>query len=263
MNNREKRMLEILKELSDTANVVGVKAEFEAEGTRIDELLRLVEITRKANLKIALKIGGCEAVRDLLEAKQIGVDFLVAPMIETPYALSKYVAAIKKTFMSDELSDTSFYLNLETTTGFTNSESMFELARNSGVISGCVFGRVDYVGSLNLTRDDVNSGQITADILKIAESLKQRSMDLVVGGAISPESLPSLNAVRKIHLTKFETRKIIFSGECLESEDMKKPLLLAVEFELLWLLNKQSYYSIISHEDDQRIKMLNDRWNVL
>jgi hypothetical protein len=31
----------------------------------------------------------------------------------------------------------------------------------------------------------------------------------------------------------------------------------------LWLKNKKEYYSVIEKEDDSRIKMLNDRWNVL
>src|SRR5687768_6659541 len=111
---------------------LAVKAEFEAEGTRMDELLRLVEISHRAGVGLAVKIGGCEALRDLFEAKQIGVNYIIAPMVETSFALSKYIAAKNKAFNEDEAQDTRFLFNIETITGYDNREAIVELARGEG-----------------------------------------------------------------------------------------------------------------------------------
>ena len=133
MNSNESRMLDMLKKGRDHYGVVAVKAEFEAEGTRPDELLRLLELAWRADLKLALKIGGCEAVSDLHAAKLYGAEYIIAPMVETPYALSKYALARDKAFSSDEAEDTDFLFNMETDTGFQNREAMVEeLARRAG-----------------------------------------------------------------------------------------------------------------------------------
>ncbi len=262
MNNLEIKMLETLKSLKEDFGVTAVKAEFEAEGTRIDELLRLVEIIRKLNLNLGIKIGGCEAIKDLMECKQIGVDYIIAPMVETPYALKKFIEAKNKIYQKEELERTDFLINIETHTSVKNIDKMIKINNLSkNPISGFVFGRVDYTLSCGLSRDQINrSSKVTNSVLNISKKAKKNNLDLVVGGAVSVDALNVLKKINKIHLTRFETRKIIFDNSSLEHNDISKGLLKAVSFELLWLKNKKNYYGEIFKEDDKRISMLSKRW---
>ena len=261
MNTREKKMLDLLKLVRDEHGVIACKAEFEAEGTRVDELLRLLELTNKAGLKLGLKIGGCEAVRDLLESKSFGCDYIIAPMIESAYALKKFIDAKNKVYpLSFEAP--SFLFNIETKTGYAQRQEIFNLAEKN--LDGCVFGRVDYTGSLGLKSNDINSEErITKDVVTIAKLCKEHDMELVVGGGVSIDAVDCLKEIREHKLTRFETRKVIFSSESLSFSNISVGLLKAVEFELLWLKNKREFHEMIFEEDKARIEMLELRWKKL
>ncbi len=259
MNKTEREMAAILNRGRENFGVVSIKAEFEAEGTRLEELLRLVDISRAAGLPLTVKIGGCEAIRDLLESKQIGVRYVVAPMVETGYAASKYVSAKNIVFSADEQEDTDFLLNIETITGFNNREEIAKAISGDNGADGLVFGRVDFVGSLGWSRDEINK-QATSDyIVKIAELCKEQDKQLVMGGGVSIESIEALRQVAEIRLDRFETRKVVFDAEKALNSDIEKGLVDAVHFELLWLENKRDYYSGIAEEDEKRIMMLSAR----
>jgi len=263
VNTRERKMLEILKRGRDESGYVAVKAEFEAEGTRIDELLRLNELTRRADLKLGLKIGGCEAIHDLLQSKLLGADYVIAPMIESPYALKKFIDAKNKAYSIEEREDTEFLFNLETAMGFANLNEMISVAKNEDGVNGVVFGRVDFTSSLGLAIDKANSAEVAQYCLATANASLDAGLDFVLGGGIGIDSLQILKGIHSVHLTRFETRKIIFDGKCLEGENNRDGLLQAVHFEIQWLLNKREYYGTIEREDAKRIDMLESRWKVL
>ncbi len=262
MNLIEKKLVTLAKRMKSKGHIISVKAEFEAEGTRSDELLRLVEVIFKCNLQLTLKIGGCEAKKDLYEARQFGATNIVAPMIESPYALQKFENTIESVYPGDEQSDVNFYFNIETLQAYKNIEEIINVAKASSLIKGIVFGRTDFCNSLNLN-NNVNHEQVTSAILSVSKRIKDLDLDLIVGGAISIASVDILKKVAENKLSKFETRKIVFRGESLYSDNLEESLLDAVHFEILWLLNKRNYYRSLQAEDQERINTLENRWGVL
>jgi len=257
MNFVERQMLDMLKRGREEFGYVAIKAEFEAEGTRPDEYLRLLEITHRAGLKVALKIGGCEAVSDLLASKLYGVDYIIAPMVETKYALSKYIDAKNKTHNADEQSQTDFLFNLETETTLKNFAEMLPLAKSG--VDGVVFGRVDFTLSRGMDRKAVNERSITDAVLEVARGCAEADIELVVGGSVSTDAIDALKEIRAIRLDRFETRKVVFDGAAVESPAITAAIANAVDFELAWLKNKRDYYTSIASEDAKRIDMMEAR----
>ena len=256
MNLAEQMMLDTLKRGREQYGVVAVKAEFEAEGTRPDEFLRLLQMARMAGVKVALKIGGCEAVSDLLSSKLYGVDHIIAPMVETPYALTKYIDAKDKTHGVNE-EGVEFLFNLETQTTLENLDAMLPLAKSG--VDGVVFGRVDFTLSRGMPRDAINDDSITTAVCKVATACAQNALKLVVGGSVAPAAIPALKQIRAIRLDRFETRKVIFDGSAIEADSIEAGIQNAVDFELAWLRNKRDYYQRISAEDASRIAMMEKR----
>lgn len=259
MNTLERKMVGILTDLKENHHVNGVKAEFEAEGTRMEEALRLKEVLMKVDLGLTLKIGGCEAIRDMYEARVIGVARIVAPMIETPYSLKKFLGAIPLAIPADERDEIDFAVNIETVTACRMFADMLALP-GVDTIDGIVIGRVDLVGSMGLDRAAVNSDEVKSVFLDILKTAKDRGMETAIGGAVSAHSLPVFRGLPPGALDRYETRKVIFGCPAALDAAAEKGILKAVEFELLWLKNKRDFYGLIATEDEQRIGMLEARY---
>ena len=261
MNALENKMLKVLKDLKENHHVIGVKAEFEAEGTRIEEALRLKEVVTRAGLDLTIKIGGCEAIKDMYDARAIGVTNLVAPMIESPYALKKFLLSIRNSFPEDERKNICFLMNMETIDGYKNFDRMLEIPEINE-LGGVVLGRVDMTGSLGLTRYDVNSKKILEIARDVFIKARKKGLKCIVGGGVAKEALPFIRELSGL-LDRYETRKVIFKCPEALSDKAEDGILKAVGFELMWLKNKRDFYGLIYNEDKHRIDMLQSRYDKL
>lgn len=263
MNLSEKKMVSVLTDLKENHHAVGIKAEFEAEGARLDEALRLKEIISKAGLDLTIKIGGCEAIKDMYDAKTIGVSAIVAPMIESPYAAKKYLNAAKIVFPEEERNTIKFLINIETKYGFNYLEEILR-ADFAKDLTGIVMGRTDMTGSLGMSKNDINHEIIFEYADAIATTTMKYGKELVIGGGVSAASLPFFKRLPVGALNRFETRKVIFDAQsALKDSNADKGIMKAIEFEIMWIKNKQNFYSVMSDEDNKRIKILESRYKDL
>lgn len=257
MNALEREMVEVLKKLKNEYGVVEIKAEYENEGSRQDELMRLKDVASSVDLPIIIKIGGVEAITDIYNAITLGVHGIIAPMAETKFAVSKFTNAIETFVPEDNREDIEFAFNVETITGYDNLDEILSL-KNLNMLSGVTIGRVDFTASMDKDRNFVDSDEMLNYCINVFEKSRVKGLKCGLGGAISSNSADFIKALVSQNLIdKYETRKIVYDKDAISN--IEKGILAGVEFELLWLQSKRRYYNKIKIEDEKRIEMLQKR----
>ncbi len=248
--------------LSLKDNLIAIKAEFEAEGTTINELAILSQFCRSHNMPLTLKIGGPLAKRDIYEAFQLGAENILAPMVESSFALGYFIIFYKtvlQTFTRLK-HNPSMLINIESYLAYKNLDEILEFIKESDhKVKGLVIGRTDLSESLN--EKDVNSKKIYDISLSILQKAKKENLNVTVGGKITNDSFEFLESLSKYGLKAFETRKCTFMiNESFSKEKFERLVKFGLEFELEWLEHKKNVYSERSIIDDSRINSIVSRF---
>lgn len=259
MNSNEFKCVNLLSDLVENYNLVGIKTSFEDEGASFTDTIRLKEICNQAKTKLTIKVGGPEAIRDMIDATTIGIKGLVAPMIESAFALKKFIDAAKSNLDSTALQAIQLGINIETITAMSNIDAILNQKEINDLYSITV-GRVDLVSSCNKDRNYVNSEEIYNMVINCFSKAKKIGLKLCIGGAISIESENFLNTLYSLGLLdKFETRYAIYDASALKN--FKKALAKGQLFEYEWLKTKSFNYQQLANKDSTRIQMIQNRIN--
>lgn len=201
--NKDK-ITKLLNSSKKNHSVVGLKTSFEDEGITIEDLMELRLITDRCNLPLYVKIGGCEAKSDILNCNNLMIDGLVCPMIESDFALEKFVRSARDIEYSGKL-----FVNLETKTSFENLQKIIN-SPSSKNIEGFTVGRSDFVASYGLSKESVNSEQVYIKVKKMMEEVSDLGFTTTMGGNVTSESKIFITNLFKLGLLrKIETRNII------------------------------------------------------
>ena len=262
MNHLEQQMVTILRELKEEHGAISVRAAFVSEGTRKEELLRLKEVSVRAGLGLTLIIGGCESIRDLIEARAVGVNALAGPMIESDYSLRKYLQAVHQVFPAEDLESVEVHANLETITGVRKAGTILGSSRHGGLsgLKGVIIDRADICHSQGLGSDDINLPVINGQVEAVLKVAKDKGLTTTVGGGVSRDSLPFFTSLEPGLLDRFETRKVTFDAPVLLGRDPARGILAALAFELFYLRNKITFFRKIKSDDLARLNVLEEAY---
>ncbi|WP_164469280.1 aldolase/citrate lyase family protein [Aliarcobacter cryaerophilus] len=255
MYSLEKKLYEQLVYLKDNYDLQGIKAEFEAEGSSFRDLIRLRRVTLKAGIKLYLKIGGVEAIRDIKDALEIGVDGLIAPMVESKFGAKKFFDSVNSIYKEHKIYTT---LNLETKNSMEQIDEIIEYAQ--GKFDNITIGRSDLAASY-FDKDIKPDSDFTFELLEnIGEKVKNVGLTFTVGGNTSSKTIEKINQnypKLKELIYKLETRKVILSTKTfLDKENAIKE---ALKFEELYILSKKEFSDIQIASDLLRLNELKKR----
>lgn len=245
---------EILTKLKESG-CSGIKISFEDEGALLNEVISMRTLTSEVGVGLSVKIGGCEAKRDIIDCIDLGADTIVAPMVESAFSLNKFLKSLD-CYKYDKKKG----FNLETINAYNCLDELTPLFSKVDFVT---VGRVDFVGSLNKDRDYVDTPEMFNMVKNVFIKAREQNTMCYMGGAVSINSKNFIkDLINENLLDKFETRYIIYDVHSIDMNNFEKLLYWGNVFEVEWLKYISSRYFLHANKDVKRIKMIEERINM-
>ncbi len=209
-----------LRKLQYELGLVALKGGTEVEDMTFEEIAFLKALGGE-ELPLIVKIGGPEARNDMRACKAIGVDCLLAPMVESEYSLVNFVQTVQSIYQNDI---PFLAINIETITAFENLDHITS-CEEFNFIDQVTVGRSDLSASMHKTNDDEDVYLVTESIVRWSEELGKITS---VGGKITPRNAPVIQT--RIRPQRINTRHMVF--EISKCRDIAQAVQLGLEFEI-------------------------------
>ena len=251
----EKKLEDSLARLKENFGLYAVKGEFEAEGASFRDLVRLRRLTARHNISLYLKIGGVEALRDIKDALDLGVDGLVAPMVESPFGVIKFLQAVESVFSDRKIFKS---INIETCNAVKCIDQILSEAK--GKVDNVTIGRTDLSNSYLNAEIQPDSKFIFDLIEELSCKVNSAGIALTIGGSITKDSVSKFKQAHRTwgkKISSIETRKIVLPVD--QILETKNALIEALMFEELYLSSKLDTEAWLSQADRDRLAKLKNR----
>lgn len=158
-----------------------LKLATEDEALTHDEVRARFEVFAPV-LRVELKIGGPGARGDLVLCHELGIEHVIAPMIESAYGLTDYLAGLKEVFPDGGVVPA---VNIETRGASERVVAILDADRERRIRQVTV-GRSDLSKSMGLEPDDPAVMRLARRVILAARS---RGLVTSVGGGLTPANV--------------------------------------------------------------------------
>lgn len=245
-------MNDLLKALTDINYIEGVKQSFEDEGAVLEDVAFMRYLTSFTDLYMNVKIGGCEAKTDIRNCINLDVDGIVAPMVETPFALQKFIESTSNI-------KTKRYINIETKSAVNNIESILHSPASKS-LKGIIIGRSDLARSYGKTKSEVDSKVIYNAVEEVCKVAKPLGLKVGMGGNVTAKSAHFIsNLYYGYGIDYIETRNIIYTVNSESIKELPELIKLGLVFEKVWMKYKTNKYSKLVEEYSTRYETIKNR----
>lgn len=230
----------------------GVKISLEDEGLTSDQCVKIACLSHLNNIPLTMKIGGAEAISDIRMACNIECEGCVAPMIESSYALHKFISSV----YNNSFEFKKLYINIESKQAYLNIENILN-SPDVKHLSGIVLGRSDFVQSFGYTKDKVDSDEVYSMAEKIFTLAKKKELTTLMGGNLNVNSLDFIKSLYDKKLLDYvETRnvKVKLTKDFLKN--YSDNLTQMIRFEVDWLNLKTTQLQSLFKKDIKRVSNL-------
>lgn len=192
----------ILREGKELFGFVSLKGEMEAEGLTETEVAREAILSAKNNLDYLIKIGGSEAKTNLQYLVNIGVTSVVVPMVESPFAMQKFMNMVPPNHFEH------IGVTIETITAVDN---VVGIIKAGNLLTEVTIGRNDLTASYGGT--SVESEKTISMVKRVAHEAKSRGLKVTMGGNVSRGTVETLVSDEELYdlIDYVETRKVVMS----------------------------------------------------
>ncbi len=229
-----------------------IKISLEDEGLTFDQAVNIACLSHLNQYPLNIKIGGAEAISDMRFAKNINCSGCVAPMIESPYALHKFISSVYKNKFDFE----KLFINIESKQAYENISKILN-SSDAKHLYGIVLGRTDFIQSFNYTKDRVDSDECLKMAIEIFTLAKSKNLKTLMGGNLNINSLDFIKTLYQKNLLDYvETRNVKVKLSSNFLDNFEENLSYMLRFEIEWLTNKYNTLTLLSVEDKKRLDNL-------